>query len=584
MRLKFGLRAKFTILFLIFAMVMTAFIGYMTYYNYHNNVMEQIVESAVGYANIAASVIEGKDIIEYKEKTVAVIEQNLDETLRKNKLSEYVKDKNYKNILTQLNNIKTQSGVLYLYVMSPISDNKAVFLFDAYTPEEDVSKYASLGFEQEYSDELYSTAKIVMETGKESHTYDVTESVYGRVLSVYAPILESSGKAVAFVGIDYSVEEIETSMESFLYQIIMFTVGIIVICFLILLLLVHLSIIHPIRVLKKKVDELADGNLGVEVPIRGRDEISDISFGFNRMSKNIEGHVREMEGLNNGYYKFVPSEIFEILHKASVTDVVLGDQEEVEFAITSMETVDFSNIIRKMTSKEMFNLINAILNPCVGAVKKYHGVVEKFEDAGLTAFYTNRTENALVSSISICHKILEINKNRGFCISNDIKASIAITYGRVMIGVVGHQDRLATVTISEQTAMAEFLRSKATKYFYNIVITATAANKISYFDSNYNSRFIGFLYITATNRMEKLYDVFDGDNQQDKALKAQTKEIFEKGVNLYCAKNFIEARQAFIEVLKIFRRDSAAREYLYLCNEYYLRKDTQEIPIYIEAY
>ena len=84
--------------------------------------------------------------------------------------------------------------------------------------------------------------------------------------------------------------------------------------------------------------------------------------------------------------------------------------------------------------------------------------------------------------------------------------------------------------------------------------------------------------------MEKIYDVYDGDNEEDRRRKDMTRQMFEKGVSLFCARKFYEARNAFVEVLKQFRRDAAAREYLYLCNQYYQRDDAGEIDIYIERF
>ena len=67
-------------------------------------------------------------------------------------------------------------------------------------------------------------------------------------------------------------------------------------------------------------------------------------------------------------------------------------------------------------------------------------------------------------------------------------------------------------------------------------------------------------------------------------LVEQHYQKFERGVNLFCARKFYEARTAFIDVLKQFRRDAAAREYLFLCNQYYQRDDQDQIDICIERF
>ncbi len=96
-------------------------------------------------------------------------------------------------------------------------------------------------------------------------------------------------------------------------------------------------------------------------------------------------------------------------------------------------------------------------------------------------------------------------------------------------------------------------------------------------------RYIGFLHISNENVSEKLYDVFDGDSPNMRHMKMQTLELFEKGVSLYCARNFYDARLVFIEVLKQFREDKAAKEYLYLCDSLY-QKDNGGVDIHIEKF
>jgi hypothetical protein len=58
--------------------------------------------------------------------------------------------------------------------------------------------------------------------------------------------------------------------------------------------------------------------------------------------------------------------------------------------------------------------------------------------------------------------------------------------------------------------------------------------------------------------------------------------MFEEGVKRFCAKQFDEARLSFVNVLKLFRKDNAAREYLYLCNQYCQTEEPIGAEIYIE--
>ena len=81
-----------------------------------------------------------------------------------------------------------------------------------------------------------------------------------------------------------------------------------------------------------------------------------------------------------------------------------------------------------------------------------------------------------------------------------------------------------------------------------------------------------------------LFRSYDGDSEEEFYYKDLTKELFEKGVGLFVARKFYEARLVFVEVLKQHRKDKAAKEYLYRCDRYYKMADEEEKETVIEKF
>ena len=407
--------------------------------------------------------------------------------------------------------------------------------------------------------------------------------VFGEWIVLVVPITDHNQNTVALLetgitktALKYMVSENSKQIR----QMILMVMGLLIL----LLSVILLRSLAPLKELKDKVQEIIDGHLGVQTSVRGRDEVAEIGQVFNQMSRSIEYHVNELTDLKDGYFRFVPSKLFQILRKNSVIDVHLGDQTQGAITILSFNAVDFDKIARTMTGEEMFGLINRIFSNLVPLVNDNGGVVDRFAEAGLVAFYTNGSEHALKTAVSVCQIMDQVNNREGFGKAGQIEMTNGISHGPVMIGIVGHEERLAATTVSEHTSMSGFLRKIGPKYSSRILTTAAVVNQTEGFAEKYNARFIGFLHIQASGTNEKLYDVFDGDPEDMRSFKKQTKELFEKGVNLYCTREFYEARLIFIEVLKRFREDGAAKEYLYLCDQYYQKEDTENIPIAIETY
>lgn len=556
---RFGLRTKFTILFLLFAAIIMVSVGIMTYQSYRESMMKKYADEAISIAKLAASYLDGDEIARYAETRE--------------------KDAEYERLKKILDNIKQQTGVLYLYVVSPVSDDSTVYIFDA-AFEEEQNYLADLGERGDWDDN-FKLAKEAYATGKPSEGLEPTMTQLGYLASAYVPIQDSSGKSVAVVGVDFTMDEIQSFLEDSIRNLLVLMAAVIGFCFLLLLLLMNRGILSPIRVLKDKVERMSKGELGVQVPIRSKDEIGEISEVFNRMSYNIGGHIQEVTELNEGYFKFVPSVLFELLGKKSIREIRLGDHQRVPLEVLSMQVNGFEERTRKMSSRELFDYVNQIYKLCIPLIMEQKGVVDSFFNGGLNAIYGNAQKNALDSAISICQAVGQ-RENGGEQAGPDL--AFGISRGDVLVGVVGHDKRLAAATMSEQISMIGYLRKIAGKYNARILITETAAQAIPDFQERYHARMLGLLHRSASDSLEKIYDVFDGDRRELRELKERTKAVFEKGVRYFTERNFYEARRCFIEVLKVSQSDYAAREYLYLCSQYYTKEDTSETDIYIEAF
>ncbi|MBD9007022.1 MAG: HAMP domain-containing protein [Clostridium sp.] len=466
--------------------------------------------------------------------------------------------------------------------MKPVSEDSTVYLFDAAAANE-TNYLAKLGDRGDWN-ENFKLAKEAMATGEPNIDLEPTMTQLGYLASAYVPVKDHTGTSVAVVGVDFTMDEIQTFLKYSLKNLLVMMALLITGCFLVLLVLVNSSIISPVRILKNGVEKMADGELGVQVPIKSRDEIGEISEVFNRMSFNIGAHIQEIMDLNDGYYKFVPSAIFEILGKKSIKEINLGDNRTVPLEVLRMQINNFEEKTRQMDAGKLFGFLNRVYQLSVPVIMEKDGVVDSYFNGGLSAIYTKVGKNALDSAISICQKLNEEKKTGRMPEFADIELALAISIGSQMVGIVGHDRRLSEVTLSEQISMVDYLRKVAGKYKARILVTGTAVGRIPNFDSRYHARILGMIHVSATDSLEKIYDVYDGDDEALREIKEYTKQSFEDGVKHFMAKRFYEARRCFVEVLKVSQGDYAAREYLYLCNKYYMKEDTSEINVYIEDF
>ena len=574
--MKIRLVYKFLLIFFLFTLGLGTAISYGTSKNYEKTITKKYYEHALSVARLSASVVDGDKVQQY----AATLE----------------KDEAYEETQKKLNNIKLQSDVYYLYVQYPLSEEKGIYIFDAKMTKEQIEEVgdseATLGDEVEFIDEdgvdNFATAKNVYHSGVISESLDETNTLHGNKMqhlrSIYAPIKNGKGEIIAYVGVDILMNDIESSVEDAVIDLIRMIVVIALIFFVFLFIVVEISVIFPINQLKEYAERISRGQFGEQIKVRGHDEISEISEVFNRMSKSISGHVGDVEIINEAYHKYVPSEIFDLLKRQKVTEVKLGDQIMCNLSVMSFDIINFSELTKKMDSEKMFAFINRILSPITPLAGKNGGVIQLFESGGFVVFQKESCEKLLEMGIEMSRKFQRVIENEVTYIRKTAKYGMAISYGDVMLGIVGAENRMAAITVSEPNNISAFLSNLADKYYSHILITATAVGKIEGFEKKYNARCIGYLYVTAMGQTEKIYDVFDGDSDEDRRLKEQTKATFEAGVNYYYTRDFDRARTCFVEILKVFKKDNAAREYLYRCNQFYNRQEVNKQDIYLEVY
>jgi|GEM_PF-6935047 len=439
--------------------------------------------------------------------------------------------------------------------------------------------YIGVPVEDRYSADVAKQFYAAAESGKTCRTSFRDE--LGDWTILLTPVTSESGEVVGVIETGDTRQSLDYAVAQGARQLT--AVNLIVLLVLAALLSAVIAIsLHPLGTLKKRVQEISDGRLGVQAPEKGRDEVGEITRVFNTMSRNVEFRDREIRLTSEGYSRFVPDRVFGLLEKSSVIDVHLEDQTSVEATVLNCSVGAFDEIARSLRSREMFRLINQVLARLVPVVDRSGGLVDRFDRAGLLAIYTDRPDRALDAAVTLCQTLrsAELEEAQG----RTLDFHVTISAGPAMIGIVGAEQRLEAMTISEHTSFTGFLQPLAARYGAPVLMTGSAAALIPDFADRYHARTIGLVKMRTLDRLERLYDVYDGDGETTRRLKEETRETFERGVSLFCTHRYYDARLAFIEVLKKHREDRAAKNYLYLCDTYYRQEDPENRDVWIETY
>ncbi|WP_052085901.1 methyl-accepting chemotaxis protein [Clostridium sp. HMP27] len=180
-----------------------------------------------------------------------------------------------------------------------------------------------------------------------SYFYD-TENV--EVMDVLIPLYDN-GKHIGAVNIGISMKNLKAGITDMMKKSILMAIISFIVMGILITLVIN-AIIKPLNLLKESAEEVSDGDLTKEIPIKSKDEIGLLTNAFNKMTKSLKDIIRtttiSANGLNDSSQ-----------HLSATTQQVLAQAENVhvtakkiatgmEESSTSVENIDSS--INEVTS------------------------------------------------------------------------------------------------------------------------------------------------------------------------------------------------------------------------------------------
>ncbi len=353
----------------------------------------------------------------------------------------------------------------------------------------------------------------------------------------------------------------------------------------VLLLILMLSIylfLRPLKILRRMADRLGKGDLSVRMKVMGNDEISEISAVFNQMAEGVGKHLTELQRYTDAYAKFLPNETFRAMGKENITQMTLMSEANMPAVILVTATNLYEEMLPFLATKNIyvFDFINDALRVQIPAIARHGGNAGSFEDAGSVAYFTENPEAALQAAIDA---VDALNKNELYLEKKKASFQAAIGFGMLHMGVVGIAKRMMVQNISEEENLVKFLRGIAEEYGAEILVLEEAAKQIPAFSENYRVRTLGYVRLSADQSLRLVYEVFDTNDAKMRLGKEQTKEIYEKGIRLFWEGKAAEARNCFVQLLRVNKFDKAAQKYFYLCDQY-MNEQRTDYDCWIEEY
>lgn len=365
---------------------------------------------------------------------------------------------------------------------------------------------------------------------------------------------------VEYAGFEQARKQLTYKLAKIIAEI---TLGVVIV-----FLLMTFFLLKSLRVLRDSVNEIAAGNWETTVDIHSGDEVSDLGGRFNLMAGHIRQYLDEITRLSESYYRFVPQRFLEMLGKKSILEVELGDQTSAEMTVLVCNIRSFVALSSRMDPEAGFNYFNAFLRRIGIAVRRNNGFIDEYLATGIRALFTGTPADAVRAAQDMRSELAAFNAEMAEQGFTGIDMGIGIHWGALRLGIIGEEERLQGTVISNDVNMTVMLETLTAKLGASILVTGETLSRIDG-PAYPNIRSLGTLQLPGRDTPIELFDVFDADPADLRKAKQITLDVFERGVSLYRAGAFSDARTCFVEVVRRNPFDQAAKRYFFLCDEYF---------------
>lgn len=264
--------------------------------------------------------------------------------------------------------------------------------------------------------------------------------------------------------------------------------------------------------------------------------------------------------------KFVPHQMLQLLGKKSILDVKLGDIVEREMTILFMDIRDFTTLSESMSPEDNFRFINSYFAQMEPIICAYGGIIDKFIGDAIMAIFPSPDE-ALKCAILMIKQLRRYNEGRERAGYQLINIGIGLNTGFTMIGTIGGTSRMEGTVISDAVNLASRIEATTKKYQVNLLISENTY--YSLIDAQpFSIRFLDRILVKGKTQAISLYEVFDGDLDEVKRKKNETKPIFEEALAHFHFHHIEQAAKMLQTCVECNPADKPAQAYLARCQEF----------------
>lgn len=251
------------------------------------------------------------------------------------------------------------------------------------------------------------------------------------------------------------------------------------------------------------------------------------------------------------YYRFAPKQIEQILGKTSILEVEPGDKAKI------MGTLAFVSYSQNTGVDEASYLqrVNKEYHYLGEKQKEYEGILlsDNSDLSTMQLLFQKETQKALNFGVEVAMNKENTSREQAF---------VLLHRTSFLYGVIGDEEQAFTYLLSNEMKMLERYVDKLRSIGIRMAVTEAVYERI---EKETTVRYIG--YLEDGGYRFKLYEVLDACTAKERQRRIDSKDKFQRALEMFYQGDYYLGRNAFTEVLKESPNDEVAKWYLFLCEK-----------------
>ena len=323
--------------------------------------------------------------------------------------------------------------------------------------------------------------------------------------------------------------------------------------FVIILFMNYFILARPVSKIERVVSRLSDGKIKNErIKLGGTVQFANIEHSLNKINNNYtsrernELHKRRKQRLSKNLWKF--------FGKADITELENGK------TITKNATIFFlklSSNESRHSLEETFHYANSYFHTISPIIDRYDGFIDEFFGDGILAVFPTPVK-AIECALLISKAIENINRKNKNQLNLNYRS--VITSEVVDFSLVEDKPKI----ISQDRNMLSTIEQATNNMGLRTIFTKNLLDRLP-LEYRFAYRYIGTISIEQNKHF--LFENIEVLHREKQRRLIKTKNLFEKGVQLYQAQAWQSALACFEKVLKYDSSDKCAYIYFNNCKD-----------------